>query len=72
MIINKAQGQTLERVGIDLQYEVFSHGQLYVAMSRARSWSSVSISLGEGIESRLVKNIVYEELFDKVEKSVQI
>ena len=35
MTINKAQGQTFERVGLDLlSSECFSHGQLYVALSR--------------------------------------
>lgn len=37
MTINKAQGQTLDRVGIALNKgECFSHGQLYVAFSRVR------------------------------------
>ena len=31
--INKAQGQSVERVGINLRVPVFSHGQLYVALS---------------------------------------
>ena len=31
--INKAQGQSVRRVGIDLRVPVFSHGQLYVALS---------------------------------------
>ncbi|XP_073532421.1 uncharacterized protein [Phyllobates terribilis] len=34
MSINKAQGQSLKVVGIDLQSPCFSHGQLYVACSR--------------------------------------
>ena len=33
MTVNKAQGQTFERVGIYLPSPVFSHGQLYVAFS---------------------------------------
>jgi len=33
MTINKAQGQTLQRVGIYLDTPCFSHGQLYVAAS---------------------------------------
>lgn len=32
--INKAQGQALGRVSFYLAQPVFSHGQLYVAMSR--------------------------------------
>ena len=31
---NKAQGQTLDAVGIHLGKDFFSHGQLYVSMSR--------------------------------------
>ena len=37
MTINKSQGQTFERVGIYLPEPIFSHGQLYVAFSRAKS-----------------------------------
>ncbi|XP_058208348.1 uncharacterized protein LOC131321381 [Rhododendron vialii] len=34
MIINKSQGQSVKFVGVDLRTPVFSHGQLYVALSR--------------------------------------
>lgn len=43
MTINKSQGQTFEIVGVDLRTPVFSHGQLYVAFSRARRFSGLKV-----------------------------
>jgi ATP-dependent exoDNAse (exonuclease V) alpha subunit len=34
MTINKAQGKTIPMVGVYLPEPVFSHGQLYAALSR--------------------------------------
>ncbi|KAG6632588.1 hypothetical protein CIPAW_13G170000, partial [Carya illinoinensis] len=45
MTINKSQGQTLDFVGIYLPQPVFSHGQLYVALSRAKTASTIRILL---------------------------
>ena len=45
MTINKAQGQTFAKVEIYLPSPVFSHGQLYVAFSRARSLASVKVKV---------------------------
>jgi ATP-dependent exoDNAse (exonuclease V) alpha subunit len=60
MTINKSQGQSFARVGIALNEAIFSHGQLYVALSRARSRAGISI-LAPGNRTR---NIVYSEVLD--------
>ncbi|AQK75317.1 hypothetical protein ZEAMMB73_Zm00001d018231 [Zea mays] len=43
MTVNKAQGQTIPNVGVYLPEPVFSHGQLYVALSRAIARSNIKI-----------------------------
>ncbi|KAG6729911.1 hypothetical protein I3842_01G055000 [Carya illinoinensis] len=66
MTINKSQGQTFDFVGIYLPQPVFSHGQLYVALSRAKTASTVRILIRsvstERSEKNCTKNIVYKEL----------
>jgi ATP-dependent DNA helicase PIF1 len=58
MTINKAQGQTLDRVGLNLAAPVFAHGQLYCAFSRARSLDGVKVFAPENA----VKNIVHKSI----------
>ncbi|EFA12009.1 hypothetical protein TcasGA2_TC016134 [Tribolium castaneum] len=43
MTINKAQGQTFKKVGIYLDQPCFSHGQLYVALSRVGIAENIKI-----------------------------
>lgn len=64
MSINKSQGQSVKYVGIDLRVPVFSHGQLYVALSRATSGDRVRVLLPEEQKSCTTKNIVYPEVLD--------
>lgn len=64
MTINKSQGQTFEKIGIDLRRDVFNHGQFYVAISHVRSWDSLTVYLGDQRESNVVKNFVYKEIYN--------
>ncbi|EGF98455.1 uncharacterized protein MELLADRAFT_95678 [Melampsora larici-populina 98AG31] len=48
MTVNKAQGQSLNKVLVALPNNVFSHGQLYVALSRCTSSANVTVSLTPG------------------------
>ena len=45
MTINKAQGQTFDKVGLYLPDACFSHGQLYVALSRVRRRQNLKIKI---------------------------
>lgn len=69
MIINKAQGQTLDFVGIYLRKPVFSHGQHYVALSRAKNSNSVELlsrpPTPTNDEDHSTYNIVYNEIIQK-------
>uniref|UniRef100_A0A0K0FEG3 ATP-dependent DNA helicase n=1 Tax=Strongyloides venezuelensis TaxID=75913 RepID=A0A0K0FEG3_STRVS len=60
MTINKSQGQTLSKVGVDIITPVFSHGQLCVTFSRVKSPDCLFIKT----ESDKAKNIVYTEIYN--------
>ena len=62
MTINKSQGQTFAQIGIDLRNDVFSHGQLYVAVSRGPSWDNIKILLPKSNKDNKVKNVVWKEV----------
>lgn len=62
MTINKAQGQSVDWVGIDLRIPVFSHGQLYVALSRVTASNRVKVVLPDIEDGSKALNIVYPEV----------
>lgn len=64
MNLNVIVGQTLKFAGLWLRTQVFTHGQMYVALSRVGSPDNIKIALmknkDNGLES--VKNVVFKEV----------
>jgi ATP-dependent exoDNAse (exonuclease V) alpha subunit len=60
MSINKAQGQSVKYTGMDLRTSVFTHGQLYVGLSRSTSAARVKVLFPSN--DPVSENIVYYEV----------
>jgi len=65
MTTNQSQGQSLSKVGLYLPRPAFTHGQLYVVVSRVKSKEDLKMLILD--EERKVctstKNVVYKEVF---------
>jgi hypothetical protein len=59
---NGCQGLTVQGLGLDLRQPVFSHGQLYSAMTRVPDAGNILILKYEGDSSACTTNIVWNEL----------
>jgi len=71
MTNHKAQGQTLEKVVMDVRDMVFAHGQIYVGFSRVRNYDAMALIVNyscihneENNECSII-NIVYKEAIDE-------
>uniref|UniRef100_A0A914YRQ3 ATP-dependent DNA helicase n=1 Tax=Panagrolaimus superbus TaxID=310955 RepID=A0A914YRQ3_9BILA len=63
LTVHKAQGQTFQKIAIDISKGVYVHGHLYVAISRTKAWHRLKIKLHPDDVNRS-RNIVYTELLD--------
>ena len=58
--IHKSQGQTFERIIIDVGYGTFAHGQMYVALSRCTSLQGIILKKPIAKNQILMDNRVHE------------
>ena len=78
MTINKAQGQTFDKVGIYLPSPDFAHGQLYVAFSRARAFCHVYVKIEQSTTQGVfqgkyvTQNVVFLEVLQKAAAPLDI
>ncbi len=62
--ISKSQGQSVDHVGIYLPEPVFSHGQLYVALSRCTNLHNLNVYIAHPPRRSYTANIVYKQILN--------
>lgn len=71
--IDKSQGQSLSHVGIFLPRPVFSHGQLYVAISRVTSKKGLKILIvDEDGKPQKKPKMLFSERFFRISEFVSV
>ncbi|KAH1162123.1 hypothetical protein GYH30_000841, partial [Glycine max] len=70
MTINKSQGQSLSMVGLYFPKPVFTHGQLYVALSRVNSAKGLKILIHDDEQKSMnsTTNVVFKEVFRNIKR----
>ena len=68
--IHKSQGQTIEKVHIDLGAGAFEVGQTYVAISRCRSMEGLSLSRPL-VEADIIVDRDVKEFYNKMRNSLE-
>jgi len=62
MEINKSNGQSLKYICIYLSRSIFSHGQLYIAVSKVTNHNRLKILIHDNKEQN-TSNVMYKEVF---------
>ena len=63
MSVNKSQGQGFDVVGLYIKKKFFSHGQLYVALSRSKDSKNIYIQ-NDLNDENYIENVVWKEVFE--------
>jgi len=68
MTINKSQGQSLSMVGLYLPKPIFSHGQLYVVLSRVNLTKGLKIMIHDKDQKNMTSttNVIFKEVFRNI------